>query len=53
MAGDFDTAAVIAGEAVDLIGDIAPAAEIVRRTVEHAEVLLAGSSNRYRVVARA
>lgn len=53
MAGDFDTAAVIAGEAVDLIGDIAPAAEIVRRTVEHAEVLLAGSSNRYRVGARA
>src|SRR4029077_11347383 len=46
--GDFDTAAVIAGEAVDLIADIPPAAEVVDRMVEEARPLLAGS-NRYRV----
>jgi len=46
-AGDFDTAAVIAGEAVDLIGDIPPAAEIVERVASEAEVLLAGASNRH------
>ena len=48
-AGDFDTAAVIAGEAVDLIGDIPPAADIVARVATEAEALLAGASNRYRV----
>jgi nitronate monooxygenase len=48
-AGDFDTAAVIAGEAVDLIGDIPPAADIVARVATEAETLLAGASNRYRV----
>jgi hypothetical protein len=32
--GDFDTAAVIAGEAVDLITDIPPASEIVQRMVK-------------------
>ncbi|HJS31498.1 MAG TPA: nitronate monooxygenase [Alphaproteobacteria bacterium] len=48
-AGDFDTAAVIAGEAVDLIADIPPAAEIVERITREAEMLLAGASNRYRV----
>jgi nitronate monooxygenase len=47
-AGDFDTAAVIAGEAVDMISDIPPAAEIVDRLVKEASALLAGS-NRYRV----
>ena len=46
--GDFDTAAVIAGEAVDLIGDIPPAAEIVERITREAATLLAGASNRYR-----
>jgi nitronate monooxygenase len=46
--GDFDTAAVIAGEAVDLIADIPPAAEVVDRMVKEASALLAGS-NRYRV----
>ena len=51
-AGDFDTAAVIAGEAVDLIGDIPPAGEIVERVATEAEVLLAGASNRYRIVRR-
>ena len=48
-AGDFDTAAVIAGEAVDLIADIPPAAEIVARMVKEATTLLAGASNRIRV----
>ena len=41
-AGDFDTAAVIAGEAVDMIGDIPPAGEIVERVAAEAEALLAG-----------
>jgi nitronate monooxygenase len=50
--GDFGTAAVIAGEAVDLIGDIPTAAEIVERMVNQATQLLAGASNRYRVTAR-
>jgi len=47
--GDFDTAAVIAGEAVDLIGDIPPAAEVVERIVREAEALIAGASNRHRI----
>jgi nitronate monooxygenase len=47
-AGDFDTAAVIAGEAVDMISDIPPAAEVVERIAKEAAALLAGS-NRYRV----
>ena len=47
-AGDFDTAAVIAGEAVDMISDIPPAKEVVDRMVKEASALLAGS-NRYRV----
>jgi len=50
--GDFSTAAVIAGEAVDLIGDIPTAAEIVERMVSQATQLLAGASNRYRVTDR-
>jgi nitronate monooxygenase len=48
--GDFDTAAVIAGEAVDLIADIPPAAEVVERIAREAETLIAGASNRHRVV---
>jgi nitronate monooxygenase len=40
---------VIAGEAVDLITDIPPAAEIVERMVTEAADLVAGASNRYRV----
>jgi nitronate monooxygenase len=47
-AGDFGTAAVIAGEAVDMISDIPPAKEVVDRMVKEASALLAGS-NRYRV----
>src|SRR3954471_7348484 len=43
--GDFDIAAVIAGEAVGLIHDIPPAAEIVGRIATEAEQLLAGRRN--------
>jgi nitronate monooxygenase len=50
--GDFDTAAVIAGEGVDMIADIPPAAEVVERMAKEAAALLAGS-NRYRVSERA
>jgi nitronate monooxygenase len=46
--GDFDTAAVIAGEGVDMISDIPPARDVVDRMVKEASALLAGS-NRYRV----
>jgi nitronate monooxygenase len=35
--GDFDTAMVWAGEAVDLISDVTPAAELVRRIGAEAE----------------
>ena len=49
QAGDFDTAAVIAGEAADLISDILPAAEVVERMAAQASSLLEGASNRYRV----
>jgi len=48
-AGDFDVAGVIAGEAVDLVSDIPPAAEIVGRMAREAERLISGASNRYRV----
>jgi nitronate monooxygenase len=48
-AGDFDTAAVIAGEVVDLITDIPSAAEIVQRMATSATRLLAGASNKYRI----
>ena len=47
--GDFDTAAVIAGEAVDLIADVPPAAQVVERMARDAEALLGGASNRYRI----
>jgi nitronate monooxygenase len=45
--GDFDTAAVIAGEAVGLIHDLPPAAEIVQRVVSDAQALLARGSLGY------
>jgi nitronate monooxygenase len=44
-AGNFDIAAVIAGEGVGLIHDIAPAAEIVDRIVIEAEQIIAGQRN--------
>jgi nitronate monooxygenase len=44
-AGNFDVAAVIAGEAVGLIHDIPPAADIVARIVTEAEQLLTGRRN--------
>lgn len=43
--GDFDIAAVIAGEAVGLIHDIPPAAEIVDRIVAEAEQIMSGRRN--------
>ncbi|HEX4893680.1 MAG TPA: nitronate monooxygenase [Hyphomicrobiaceae bacterium] len=48
-AGDFRTAAVIAGEGVDLVADVPPAGEVVRRMVREAEGLVAGASNRFTV----
>jgi nitronate monooxygenase len=42
QAGDFDVAAVIAGEGCGLIHEILPAREIVDRTVQQAEALLRG-----------
>jgi nitronate monooxygenase len=44
-AGNFDIAAVIAGEAVGLIHDIPPAAEIVDRIVAEADQILLGQRN--------
>jgi nitronate monooxygenase len=44
-AGNFDVAAVIAGEAVGLIHDIPPAAEIVERIATEAEQILQGRRN--------
>lgn len=46
--GDLGVAVLHAGEAVDLIEDVLPAAEIVARTVEGATRLIAGASNRYK-----
>ncbi|CAL78231.1 putative 2-nitropropane dioxygenase [Bradyrhizobium sp. ORS 278] len=43
--GNFDVAAVIAGEAVGLIHDIPPAGEIVARIVSEAEQILQGRRN--------
>ena len=48
-AGDFDTAAVIAGEVVDLIADIPTAAEIIERMIRGATHLFAGVSNKYKI----
>jgi nitronate monooxygenase len=39
-AGDFDIAAVIAGESAALVHDVAPAGAIVTEIVETAEALL-------------
>ena len=44
-AGNFDIAAVIAGEAVGLIHDIPPAAEIIDRIVAEADQILSGRRN--------
>ena len=45
VAGNFDVAAVFAGEAVGLIHDIPPAAEIVDRIVTEADQILSGKRN--------
>lgn len=50
---DFEIAVVHAGEAVDMINEILPAAEIVERTVNEASRLIAGASNRYSASAKA
>jgi nitronate monooxygenase len=44
-AGNFDIAAVIAGEAVALIHDIPPAATIIARIVSEAADILEGRHN--------
>jgi nitronate monooxygenase len=44
-AGNFNIAAVIAGEAVGLIHDIPPAAEIVERIASEADQVLRGWRN--------
>lgn len=44
-AGNFDIAAVFAGQAVGLIHDIPPAGEIVERIVSEADQILAGRRN--------
>jgi nitronate monooxygenase len=43
--GDFDTAMIWAGEGVDLISDIAPAGELVRRIGAEAEACLRHASD--------
>jgi len=44
QAGDYNIAAVIAGEAAGLIHDIPSAREIIERTVQQAAALLARGS---------
>jgi nitronate monooxygenase len=44
--GDFDVAAVIAGESSGLVRDIPSAREVVERTVREAAALLAGAAQR-------
>ncbi len=44
-AGNFDIAAVVAGQAVGLINDISPAGVIVERIVTEAEQILHGRRN--------
>lgn len=46
-AGDFDTAAIIAGEAVDMVSDVPSAGEVVERMAREASALLDGATNRY------
>ena len=46
--GDLGIAVLHAGEAIDLIDEVLPAAEIVARTVAEATRLIAGASNRYK-----
>jgi len=48
-ANDFKMAGIIAGEAVDLVTEILPAAEIVERTVTEASRLISGASNRHKI----
>src|ERR1700742_4071892 len=50
-AGNYDVAAVFAGQAVGLIHDIPPAAEIVERISSEAEQILSGRRNSHTVAA--
>jgi nitronate monooxygenase len=50
--GDFNIAAVIAGEVADLIDDLPSAAQIVERIVDEASGLLTGARNRFQVTPR-
>jgi nitronate monooxygenase len=43
-AGDYDTAAVIAGESADLVRDVPAAAALIERTMAEAVALLSGAS---------
>ncbi len=43
--GDWSGTAVWAGESVDLVHEVLPAAEIVERTVSEAVAILSGGSN--------
>ncbi|GGC59187.1 NAD(P)H-dependent flavin oxidoreductase [Chelatococcus reniformis] len=47
---DFSIAALIVGEAVDLVNDVPPAAEVVRRVVAEAEARLTNRAERFRIV---
>jgi nitronate monooxygenase len=47
-AGDFDVAAVIAGESAGLVRDVPSAREVVERIVREAAALLGGSAQRWR-----
>jgi nitronate monooxygenase len=46
QAGDFDTAAVIAGEAVGLIDEVLPAGQVIQRIASQAADLLQGAPGR-------
>jgi nitronate monooxygenase len=50
-AGNFDIAAVIAGEAVGLIHDVPPAGEIVERMIAEAEAIVQGYGNSFTISA--
>ena len=47
--GAYDTAAVIAGEAVDLVSDVPSAKDIIHQIVEEARTLLDGATNRFKI----
>jgi len=52
QSGDYETAVVFAGEAVDLIDAVAPAGDILRRMVAEAEAELAAGARRLATAGR-